>query len=387
MPKDTDIDWLSGDFPEPDDNKNIDKNNDKNNDVVLDDNDDNKNDDIDINDGKDKDRQWKELRQQKDKFKKEAEELSAKVAELEKNNSSAATPILDYIKEKYGDITEDSINKFISTGKERKEKLERLTEELDATKAKVREYNITNDPDWREKYQKPLQQAHKTFSLRIDDVDENGKSIAPEFFQGVRAAILNNGKEMEAGMVKAIIKQAKAKYKEKFGSEWDDAPDPVTVFKEREALIDAHRKQQESIANWEKEKEQNEQQRKIDNLNKEKQLAEANARERKAFLAAAKKNNNFIKEHSSLIDESDLLSSLDEAFKFNEDIITKDQKPTYDQLLILSAKAILFEKLKPQLEKIIKEDQAKKLRLSRNNSDTNDKSDNKDDKVDWLTAS
>jgi uncharacterized protein YukE len=237
-----------------------------------------------------------------------------------------------------------AFKKFNEEAKEKLPKVEQLEKETREKELKLRDIDIRSSREWQEKAEAPMIEADEVFSATIADVDDEGNIKNRKYFDALYAEILNKGEEINSTKIKAILTKFAKVYEDKTGEEYK-IPDIDSVIKARNALIKAAINRRDMYANWEKEKEQREQQALIEGEKKHKELSESHYAERRDQFTELSRDFDF-SSLSQFVKEDEIKSELRAIFEENEKALKGEVKSkSYKTLLENSLKAALFDKI------------------------------------------
>lgn len=247
-----------------------------------------------------------------------------------------------YLKEKYGNVDEKTVENYILKNKSRKEKLTEYEKELAEKEARLRGYDICSTKEWQENYKIPQDKARDLLVAAISVPDAEGnprhwKVIEPLFQELVK-------KEYTSLQIKAMLMDFSQKYEEKTGEKYV-MPSVTDVVNSVELFHKRAKASVEAFQNWEtrRQQEQMEEERR--------QEEEFGNRKRKEFEFRKKQAQELINEfdydsYADFIAEEEIEDSLKGVFRENEDYINNPSKlPPYKEILKNNIKSKLFDKL------------------------------------------
>lgn len=311
-----------------------------------------------------KDPPAKILKQRMEKAEKELEELKKKYADADR--FAPLAPIADYLKEKEGDINEETVKKFIEKGKNRKKELSEISERLKNKDIELKNIKIEASDEWREEFQKPINESSKNLFALLANFDNEGKIKNEELITSLYhdiTSIDKEGKPKDAVAIRASIKRFQDIYSKKTGEDYEipsinEVMNGVRTIHNN--IIKAHKARQD----WEAT---------IEERKKERLFEED--KKKQSWLKKELDGRNFIKrqvlsdfdysELENIASKEEIEEAINNEHSFLNAHLTnsEDKKPrSYNEYLINSVKATLYDKLleknKELMEeiKILKED-------------------------------
>lgn len=251
--------------------------------------------------------------------------------------------LLPIILEEEGDDISVKIKRVASGYKESKTKLTELEKKEQDREQWFRENQILHSSEFKDNYEKPVVKSLDLYNTLLGEYDAEGKPKRDEAWVKFRKAIFNEGNELTAPQIKAVIKSFSDQYHQKFG-EAPDVPSIKQIMDARDDLIDAQINKVSALQNWSKEQE----------LRKAQQKNELDSRSEEIKRAQIAENKEKLKEYKAKIKYDELTTVLEKeqieagyermGQKF-EDAMTGKEVPSLDEYFELLHKATLFDDL------------------------------------------
>jgi len=307
---------------------------------------------------KSKEEQFGELKKAKEDAEKRLADFQKEIDEKYKplEELVPVKTIAEYIKTKEGRLDEEAVNNFISRQKGRKQKLTESEKILQEKEQRLKEISIVESDEWKENYQKPIQDAQTTLYATIANVDADGTIKHGNLVDHLAKSILKidekTGEPLSAPQIKAILGKFAEEYEKKTGEEYEiprinDVVDSVRVF------INRYKKAADAKINWEKERDKN---------NKEKLFHKAKEQEElisKEVKARDYQINEFIKGYDfstieGVIEKDDLVKEIKSQHDYYINVMKDPSKldREYHQNVELISKGKLFDILAQKVKSL-----------------------------------
>jgi len=289
----------------------------------------------------------KVLRQERDNLRKELADKEAKLKELEE--FAPLKPIAEHIKKKAGKIDPDVVNDFIERNRTRKKELVSKEETLKKKDQDLREFSIQATDEWRENYEKPLNEARHNFAATVVKVDKEGKPIAPDLHANLMQKLITVNEKGEPKTpieIKGILKAFAEEFEKKTGVEWD-VPTVSSVVSDVNSIHKSIIAANKAKTDWEEEITKKKQERIFDEQKKTEAFRKKEL-ENRAYAFDSFLENLDKTELEGIVDPNIIITSLKtEHSAFNDVLLKKEgAKPKdYKEYLAIFAKAAAYETL------------------------------------------
>lgn len=300
--------------------------------------------DKDKGDDKDKDKKkspTQQLRDDRDEARRERDELKEEVEKLR--------PLADLAEVENATELPAKVEALEKELKETKEKLEE-------SGARLREFSISEDPQFVETYQQPVSDALEALQVDLFEVEPDGSVKNADKFAALENVLLyaKEGPVTDPKKIKGILAQFKAKYDEVTGEDYTP-PNAATVAKGIRKLVAAKAKHDEAKGDWEKTSEEVRVKRLKEQEEEQIERDRLIAKERDTQAAT------FIDDYKLPEGAPAVLGTADE-FKTHlreaHGQLTKvfeakpEERPTYSAMVAERAKAMMFGKLIKRIKEL-----------------------------------
>ena len=228
------------------------------------------------NEEKEKKKNPFESKEKKEEGEKKVEKKEEKEKKEEEQNEDPYSFLTPYIDNFEGNDVKEKFNAFLNKYKEDEEKVKRIEELEKADKEKenrLRAIDITQTREWNERFEKPFDQAKKSFVASLAEVDEEGKIKYEKGIAQLANALWNKGEEIDAIGMKAILKKFASEYEKQTGEVYE-IPPINEIVKARNELYSIANRRDDAFKNWEKEREEEEKRRTINEEEENKKLVD-----------------------------------------------------------------------------------------------------------------
>lgn len=300
-----------------------------------------------------KDEPAAKLRQQRDNLIKEKEVLEKKILELSSDDRlGPLKKVKEYVEKKYSRFDDSAVDEFITSGKQRKEKLSKLELENQEKEERLKEFNVTFSTDFQENFEKPFREKKEILTATLVPVDGEGQPKNLPLINGLQIELLKtnaDGSPKTSLQIKADLAKFSKLYEEKTGETYI-SPNLETVTNSVRSVHASFAAGIKAKQNWTEEQanKKKKQDYEFSEARKENIRKETEARNQVTTKLA---RDYDYKSVDGILTEEEIKNKLTE--KNNKLIkIYKGEEPAYayDELLNITAKAdqfdIVLEKLK-----------------------------------------
>ena len=293
---------------------------------------------------KSKDVQFSELKRQKELAEKEAEKLKKELEEY-----SALKPLKavgEYIKTKAGDINEETVNKFIEKGKDRKKKLTEYEQQLQEKEERLKEISIDHSSEFNQEYIAPLQTEQVNLTALIANLDNEGKVKHESLINQFRNALLkidDKGQPLDSIKVKSLLLQFEKEYKKATGEDYE-LPNLSQLVNQVSTVVKKTKEAVNAKQNWSKVREEKERERLFNEATRHADLLKKEEAGRNYIT------NKIIKDFDysaieGIIPEDTFKETLQTSNAFLIEVLNGKKKKDYGDLLVDLTKASQFDDL------------------------------------------
>ena len=163
--------------------------------------------------------------------------------------------------------------------------------ELETENAKredwFRKNQIVHSQEFQEKYALPVAKSLDLYSALMSEVDKDGNYKNENVYEKLRKSIWDDGNEMPTPKIKALLKEFSKQYTDKFGVE-PDLPSIKAVIDARDDLINASKKKNNALEQWEQLREVETAQEKAKQLDHQSNVVKNTVAENKSKFATFK---------------------------------------------------------------------------------------------------
>ena len=293
---------------------------------------------------KSKDVQFSELKRQKELAEKEAEKLKKELEEY-----SALKPLKavgEYIKTKAGDINDETVNKFIEKGKDRKKKLTEYEQQLQEKEERLKEISIDHSSEFNQEYIAPLQTEQVNLTALIANLDNEGKVKHESLINQFRNALLkidDKGQPLDSIKVKSLLLQFEKEYKKATGEDYE-LPNLSQLVNQVSTVVKKTKEAVNAKQNWSKVREEKERERLFNEATRHADLLKKEEAGRNYIT------NKIIKDFDysaieGIIPEDTFKETLQTSNAFLIEVLNGKKKKDYGDLLVDLTKASQFDDL------------------------------------------
>lgn len=205
---------------------------------------------------KGKEDQISDLRKAKDDAERKVKEYEDKLKEYDSlKKLSAIKPIAEYIEKKEGKLDEESVNSFITRQRDRKGALKKSEETIKEKEARLKEISLIESDDWKENYQKPINDANDALIATVANFDKDKKIKNPKHVDALIKTLLvvdeKTGEPLSAKEMKPILLQFAEEYEKSTGEEYD-LPSIKEVVDSVRSVVSKFKAAYEAKADWDK---------------------------------------------------------------------------------------------------------------------------------------
>lgn len=308
----------------------------------------------------------KALKQKLDNIEKEKAKLDAKIIELQKlNELEPLKPVAEYLKTKNGKIDEETVNSFISKGKERKQKLSELEQKNIEKDNKIKEMDILQSEEYIEKYSKPWSRAENQLLANLCPVDDEGNPKDIELIQLLKNELLNLNKDgsiRTSMQIKGAMSKFARLYEEKTQKPFI-IPSVEKIENSILSVFECAKSASNARKNWDEDKVQTK-------VKKEYEASVANESMMKKELQGRQFITNTVlnefkyEDLKGVLEEEEVKTIIkDKNNKFIKFLKGEEQPYTYKEMIQLSFKSEAYDKVLEKLratEKLLAAEQKKR---------------------------
>jgi len=274
-------------------------------------------------------------------LKQKNDRLSQEIEGLRASGNPAIAKIAGYIKEKYGDVTEATVEEYIKKNKLRKTDANELRTSLDAMDAKVKDLDIRSSEDFQKQYTKPLNDAYNGIYASIVQIGKDNKPIQPALFQSIVAQVTKDIDKIDPVEAKRIYGTIAKIFKDQTGEEYDggtlsDFTRAIREYREAKEASD------EAYKDWDNKRQQA---KRENELETERQNEILNRRAKSLRHQDAIKAIAEFEFDDEVISIEEVEEAFNDAHSKNEEMISSGKFTDYNISLTRSAKANLFDKI------------------------------------------
>ena len=236
------------------------------------------------------------------------------------------------------------IKTFVEDHKKTKAEIDKLREQDAERERWFKQNQIQNSQEFNEKYAKPVTAAVDLYNATIGEHDAEGNPKNEQVWVKLREAVFNQGKDMNAAQIKALLQTFSKQYKDRFQEE-PDLPTIKQVMEARESIVTAQSRKLQAIQEWDALQEQN----KIARINQEtlqqqetrKAKVVENAQKVKDFAASKFDRTPY----EGIVDDAMFSDVTKEVDVMVREMTDGTSNPDLESFLYLTYKAKMFDKL------------------------------------------
>ena len=318
---------------------------------------------------KDKPTQIAELRRAKEAAEKAANDAKKEAEKLRKELEEVSAfkplePVTKYLKDKFGDVNEESVNKFIEKNRERKNKLTETEKALQEREKQIEDLDIEYSDDWKKGFVEPIKKTQSSLVAKLGTFDRETKRLRhPELFEGLLKTLIQTDKDgnpLSSLEIKGILVSFEDEYKKRTGEDWE-MPNLTHVTEDVENLVGKMKAAASARMNWSKAKEEREKDRlftqaKQQEENIKKEIANRDYLTRKVIT-------EYPIDFDDVVDKDAFVEDIEDSNNYLKGLLTRDKntKPKqYTDLLVDMAKAKHFDNVVTKYREL--QEEVKKLR-------------------------
>lgn len=296
-----------------------------------------------------------DLRKAKDEAEARYKELNDKVESEYKplEEYKVLKPIADHLKKKFDKLDDESINKWIESGRERKKKVIEADAKISEKERRIRDIEITQSDDWIENYQRPIIDSKDALFATISNLDSEGVVKNEKMINFLSESLLKvddkTGKPYNHTQIKSILTKFAAEYEKETGEEYE-IPHIEDVKKSVDTFINKYIKAHDAKINWEKVKEQKTKEKIVQDSERIKRATEEEIKARDVIINSFINDYDF-KKYDGVIDKDELMIEMKNQHKILSDSYKdpSSQKRSYNDFVEIATKGTMFDKVSEEL--------------------------------------
>lgn len=294
-----------------------------------------------------KDEQIQELRAEKDRLAKEAEELKKKLAEVEPILAGGRFDKLrDLLKTTKGKDDDEALDQWLADNKKIAAEYEDVKKKLDEKDARLRLFDITASEEWHREIETPLNEAQEALMMSVASYDESGQMKNEEWINKLNMKLVKalENPKFNKPALKGILDAFAAEYREKT-SDRNYAPNLDDVWNKLTDFAGKVRNQAVRLKTWERDRDAK---REMDAVAQKKRVDEAMGLHRKTLLDTVNSTKATFKfdEFEGIFTKEEILGALTEVEKETMEIVDRKKGiPPFTETLNKVWKIHLFDKL------------------------------------------
>ncbi len=300
----------------------------------------------------DKDLNTAALKAKKIALEKEVEDLKKQITESQE--LKPLSKIAEYLKQKEGKVDEESVNKFIEKGKERKKQLLDLDGKYKEKDAKLKEIDITLSDEWVENFAKPIAKASDSLTATLANIDNEGKIKHPELIEEFKQLLIQTdkeGKPRTSVQIKALTQKFADKYHELTKEEYE-VPRINDIVDSVNSLVDGYVKAVTTKSNWNEYLKERQKEKAFEKAKQEEVLTRKELEGRQYMVNKVIEDFDY-KSLEGIVEKDEV----EEIAKKHHDFFTKlakgeEKSLGYDTIIAKITKADLYDKLVEENKKL-----------------------------------